>query len=75
MVSIQNEIGTRYKFAVFEPIKGQDRVACQYTLRFPCWSARCAEALCRTKMPRKVLNSKTKLGTKNPKIRLQKEYG
>ena len=30
----QNEIGTRYKFAFFEAMKGQDRVAFQYTLGF-----------------------------------------
>ena len=30
----QNEIGTRYEFAYFEAIKGQDRVAPQYTLGF-----------------------------------------
>ena len=30
----QNEIGTRYEFAYFEAIKGQDRVACQYRLGF-----------------------------------------
>ena len=34
MVSIQNEIGTRCKFAYFEAIKGQDRVACQYARGF-----------------------------------------
>ena len=33
MVSIQNEIGTRYEFASFEAIKGQDRLAFQYTLK------------------------------------------
>ena len=36
MVGIQNEIITRSqresKFAQFEAMKGQDRVACQYTL-------------------------------------------
>ena len=30
----QNEIGTRYEFAFFEGMKGQDRVAFQYTLGF-----------------------------------------
>ena len=34
MVSIQNEIGTRYEVAYFEARKGQDRVACQYTRGF-----------------------------------------
>ena len=41
MVSIQNEIRTRYEFASFEAIQGEDRAACQYTLGFPCWSTRC----------------------------------
>ena len=36
----QNEIGTRYKFAQFETIKGQDSVAFQYTLRFPYWGVK-----------------------------------
>ena len=34
MVSIQNEIRTRYEVAYFEARKGQDRVACQHTFGF-----------------------------------------
>ena len=39
----QNEIGTRYKFVQLEAIKGQDRVACQYTLGFSLFEAKCPE--------------------------------
>ena len=35
MVSIQNEIGMRYRFAIFEANKGQDRVTLQDALGFP----------------------------------------
>ena len=31
MVSIQDEIGTRYKYAEYEAIKREERVAFQYT--------------------------------------------
>ena len=43
MVSIQNEIETRYEFAYFETLTGQDRAAFQYTLSDTglYWSARC----------------------------------
>ena len=43
MVSIQNEIGTRYEVTYFEAIKGQDRVACQYALGFSLLEAKCPE--------------------------------
>ena len=43
MVSIQNEIRTRYKFAWFEAIKGQDREAFQDTLGFSLLERQCPE--------------------------------